>query len=152
MGLRLIFFVALLFISLAAGVVDQRLFEGSVNLLNPAAALSTVVAFVALVLVDEKAERWKVEFVEASLASALTLHVLHLISLALVGVGIIPFVVGYTEVFKVKEVVTKPFKVSPFTITAKVIALDTVVLLILYYLVKFKKVRLEFPKRKTYKP
>ncbi len=151
MRLRLIFFVALLFISLAAGVVDQRLFDGSVNLLNPAAALSTVVAFVALVLVDEKAERWKVEFVEASLASALTLHVLHLISLAMIGVGIIPLIIGYTETFKVKEIITKPFEVSPFIITARVISLDTVVLLILYYFVKFGKLKFKKLKRKTYK-
>ena len=152
MGLRPIFFVALLFISLAAGVVDQRLFDGSVNLLNPAAALSTVVAFVALVLVDEKAERWKVEFVEASLASALTLHILHLVSLASVGVGIIPLIIGYVETFKVKEIITKPFEVSPFTITAKVISLDTVVLLVLYYIIKFKKVWFKSLKRKAYKP
>lgn len=154
MGLRIVFFIALLLISLAAGVVDQRMYNGSVNFLNPAAALSTVVAFVALVLVSENAEKWKVEFVEASLASSLLLHILHLISLAMIGVGILPFVLGYIETFKVKEIITKPFEISPFTIMAKTLSIDTVMLLIIYYLIKFRRLGLKSKiniKQKTYK-
>ncbi len=139
MGLRTIFFISMILLSLAVGVVDQKLFDGSVNLLNPAAALSTVVAFVALVVTDESSPAWQRELVEGSLASSVVLHVLHIFSLTLVGVNVLPFLIGYMETYRVREIITEPIRVSPFTIVAKVMSLDTVILLLLYYLFKFKK-------------
>ncbi|UXD22270.1 hypothetical protein IPA_03110 [Ignicoccus pacificus DSM 13166] len=128
-------------LSIAIGLIDYKAFEGTVSPLTSAAAIASVAAFVALVLLGEDSPSWHLKLVEGLIWSALALDILHVIALALgvpvhkYATNILYFFFGYAETKEIKLFGLKPFEIGPKPFTAKSLAIDPAsIMFVAYYL------------------
>ena len=146
--LTIVLTISIILISLAIGVADYNAFGGSTSILNPAAAIATVIAFVSLVLYDEEGSG-KVHraVLESSLMAAVLLDALKIISLAFdilmppkFKMELLWFGLGFVELKKIWLFATQPFTIGPKAYTAKALALDPVPFILLgYYFMVVKR-------------
>ncbi len=129
--------VSIILIALVLGSLDLRTFGGSTSILNPATAIATVVAFVALVLYEEDSGKLHRELLKASLIAAVVLDAAKIVSLTLLPpryrMEITWFVLGFIEKKKIELFATQPFTIGPKPFTAESLAIDPVPLLLLGY-------------------
>ncbi len=148
--------VGTIMISIALGLIDYGMFDGTVSPLTSAAALASVAAFISIVLLTDESSELHVKVTEGLVWAALIMDILHLISLALgipvhkYATNVLYFFFGYLETKKIKIFAMKPFKIEPRSFTAKSLAIDPATIMFIgYYLTWGKnKLRSVIEKRK----
>ena len=136
-------------LSLALGLIDYGVFGGTVSPLSPAAAVASVAAFIAIVLLEEDSSNFHKKVAEGLTIAALALDVLHVLSLALgipvkaYATQVLYFFFGFLELKKIKVFALKPFKIRPHPFTAKSLAIDPAPIMFVGYYLTWGRERLK---------
>jgi len=133
--------ISTIMIALAVGSLDYDSIGGSTSLLNPAAAIATVIAFIALVTYEEGSSgELHREVLKGSLLAAVALDLAKTFSLvtgALIPeqlrMSVIWLGIGLIERKEITLFATQPFPIGPVPFEARALALDPVPLILLGY-------------------